>query len=95
MPQSRKPDESESQGKPEDSPGLGREDAPGQNKPRAETQGDPGPGSLKEGQEVGEEVDAEAPGPITPEHESGSWEQTKREQEAQDKAREEASRKSS
>jgi hypothetical protein len=26
--------------------------------------------------------DAEAPGPITPEHESGSWEQTQEEQEA-------------
>jgi hypothetical protein len=90
MPQARQPDESQS-GKPEDTPGKGREDAPGQNKPRAEQQseGDPGPGSLKEGQEVGEEVDAEAPGPITPEHESGSWEQTKREQEAQEKAREE------
>jgi hypothetical protein len=29
--------------------------------------------------------DAEAPGPITPEHESGSWEQTLAEQEARDK----------
>ena len=29
--------------------------------------------------------DAEAPGPITPEHESGSWEQTLKEQEARDK----------
>jgi hypothetical protein len=33
--------------------------------------------------------DADAPGPITPEHESGSWEQTLEEQEARDKAREE------
>jgi hypothetical protein len=33
--------------------------------------------------------DAEAPGPITPEHESGSWEQTLEEQEARGKAREE------
>jgi hypothetical protein len=38
--------------------------------------------------------DAEAPGPITPEHESGSWEQTKREQEAQEKAREEGGKSS-
>ena len=28
--------------------------------------------------------DAEAPGPITPEHESGSWEQTARENEARE-----------
>jgi hypothetical protein len=39
--------------------------------------------------------DAEAPGPITPEHESGSWEQTLAEQEARDKTRDEASKKSS
>lgn len=29
--------------------------------------------------------DADAPGPITPEHESGTWEQTEAEQEARDK----------
>jgi hypothetical protein len=39
--------------------------------------------------------DAEAPGPITPEHESGSWEQTLAEREAQEKTRDEASKKSS
>ena len=60
----------------------------------SQSEGDPGPGSLKAGQEVGEEVDAEAPGPITPEHESGSWEQTKAEQEAREKAREAGSKKS-
>jgi hypothetical protein len=31
---------------------------------------------------------AEAPGPITPEHESGSWEQTREEQEAREEQRE-------
>lgn len=35
-----------------------------------------------------EPSDAEAPGPITPEHESGSWEQTQQEQEAREEARE-------
>jgi hypothetical protein len=32
------------------------------------------------------ESDAEAPGPITPEHESGSWEQTEAQQKAQEEA---------
>ena len=35
-----------------------------------------------------EESDAEAPGPITPEHESGSWEQTLKQQEAREKYQE-------
>lgn len=33
-----------------------------------------------------EPSDADAPGPITPEHESGSWEQTLEEQKAKEKA---------
>lgn len=81
------PDE-QSKPKPQSSP------KPAESKDDEQTKG-PGPGSLKEGQEVGEEVDAEAPGPITPEHESGSWEQTKAEQEAQEKAREAGKGKSS
>lgn len=42
-----------------------------------------------------EPSDAEAPGPISPEHESGSWEQTLAEQEARDKLQEARQGKSS
>lgn len=41
----------------------------------------------KSSSKVKEPKPAEAPGPIDPAHESGSWEQTLAEQEARDKAR--------
>jgi hypothetical protein len=83
MPQPKQPPASQPQSSPESQPPPQQEPQQG-SQPEREVASSP---------EEAESV-AEAPGPITPEHESGSWEQTLAEREAKDKAREEASRKS-